>query len=375
MTAGIALILGACTKHEPVQPSTPGTQPVTQEITETAAQQPMQEETTQLPSIELPSATNLDMARDNLQKTIDEYIPGIVCWGDSLTLGAGSPVAYPDMLLQMINEEILAGTGCEIPVVNMGIGGESSATIAARACGMPMITVSDITIPAECVNVLINFRNTEGQIVEPMLYGTAGVEYVEICGVKGTFEFLPDVAGQSGGNYLYYFKRSEPGEPVTVPAGTQILTKGYQQYKDYLPIIFMGENGGFSDSAQLIRQQQSIAAAGENKGRYLVIGITSGTAAERAQLEADMQAQYGNRYLNARAIMSAEGAAIAEIETTIFDQWMTDEGKVPGRLLSDSVHFNEAGYRALAKVIFNRLGELGYFDEVTEAADLLRSLK
>lgn len=376
LQVGVALILCACTRIGKVELPT-----VTQPEQTTSAREevstPAETESvtqTQAP-IELPSATNIDIARENLQKTIDTYIPGIVCWGDSLTVGAGSETGYPDVVRELINTEILAGTGCEIPVINMGIGGESSATITARACGMPMITVADFTIPAECVNVPLNFRNSEGQIVEPVLYGDTGVEYVEICGVKGTFEFLPDVTGVSGGNYLYYFKRSEPGEAVMVPAGTEILTRGYQEYKDYLPIIFMGENGGFADSAQLIRQQLSIVETGKNTERYLIIGLTSGTAADRAQLEADMLQQYGDKYLNARAIMSAQGAAIAEIETTIFDQWMTDEGKVPGRLLSDSVHLNEAGYRALGIVVYNRLKELGYFDEVMEAAQTLRNLK
>lgn len=373
---GVAAVLCACTRFGKMEIPTVTQQGLTtQAVEESVSQTETETETKTQEVIELPSATDVDIARDNLQKTINAYLPGIVCWGDSLTVGAGSEIGYPDVVRELIHTEILAGTDCEIPVVNMGIGGETSATITARACGMPMLTVGDFTIPAECVNVQLNFRNSEGQIVEPLLYGDTGVEYVEVCGVKGTFEFLPDVTGASGGSYLYYFKRSEPGEAVMVPAGTTIYTRGYQEYKDYLPIIFMGENGGFADSAQLIRQQLSIVETGKEKERYLMIGITSGTAADRAGLEADMLEQYGDKYLNARAVMSSEGAAIAEIETTIFDQWMTDEGKVPGRLLSDSVHFNEAGYRALGIVVYQRLKELGYFDEVIEAADALRSLK
>lgn len=348
---------------------------VTQESTsvqETTGEEIATKETVEL---NLPPTDDKEVARANLQAVIDAYIPGIVCWGDSLTVGMGGNASYPNVVRQMINEEILSGTGCEIPVINMGIGVEDSATITARACGMPMTTLEEFTIPAQCVNVQFNFRNEEGQIPEPIIHGTTGIEYVEICGVQGTLEFLPDVAGVSGGKFLYYFKRSEAGEEVKVPAGTKILTSGYMEYKRYLPIILMGENGGYTDVEQLMRQQVSIINASENSKGYLIIGLTTGTAAEREPMEIAMQEKYGENYLNARQIISKDGAALAEIETTVFDQWMTDEGRIPGRLLSDSVHFNEDGYRVLGMLVYNQLKELGYFDEIIKEVQNYRKLQ
>jgi hypothetical protein len=320
----------------------------------------------------LAPATNKDEALDNLQKIIAEKISGIVCWGDSLTVGAGSDVSYPDELRELIQTNILEGTGCEIPVVMMGVGGENSYTIAARACGLPLMVTQDFTIPAECTPVQFTFRTVDGYIAEPTVYGDLGLEYVEINGVRGTLDYLPDVTGESGARLLYYFKRNDPGEAVTVPAGTQILTRAYMEYKDYLPIIFMGENGGFADAQELIRQQMSIVDIGKNTDRYLIIGITSGTAADRQELETAMKEQYGRRYLNAREMLSSDGMSMMEVESTVFDQWMIDEGRIPGRLLSDSVHLNEAGYRALGIMVYDRLMELGYFDEVIEAAEIYR---
>lgn len=379
LVMGCMFLLGACNRNKEPLPT------VTQETStqETQPQESSSPQETKGPEIgtggdiglNLEPAENLEAARQNLQAVIDAYIPGIVCWGDSLTLGMGGNASYPEVVRTMINNEILAGTGCEIPVVNMGIGVEDSITISARACGMPMTTIEEFTIPAQCVNVQFNFRNEEGQIPEPVLHGDTGVEYVEICGVKGTLEYLPDVAGTSGGNYLYYFKRDEAGEEVHVPVGTKILTRGYIDYNRYLPIIFMGENGGYADVNQLIRQQVSIVNASNCNSRYLIIGLTSGTAAEREPMEIAMQEKYGMNYLNARQIMSKDGASIAEIETTVFDQWMTDEGRIPGRLMSDSVHFNDDGYRVLGILVYNRLKELGYFDEVIEAVQNYRKFQ
>lgn len=318
------------------------------------------------------TASDAITALENLQKSIDTYIPGIVCWGDSLTVGAGSDVGYPDVLRELINSEITSDTGCEIPVVMMGVGGENSYTIAARAGGIPIIITTDVTIPAECVSVQINFLAEDGHVVEPMLQGDEGIEYVEMAGVRGTLEYLPDVTGAGGKNFLYYFKRSEAGEAVNVPAGTVMYTRGYLEYKDYLPIIFIGENGGYSDYDELIRQQMSIVNTGRSNDRFLIIGLTSGTAQDRAELEKAMEERYGRQYLNARSMLSSDGMGMMEIETTVFDKMMIDEGKVPGRLLSDSVHLNEPGYRALGYMVYERMKELGYFDEVLKAADEYR---
>lgn len=322
---------------------------------------------------EAEPASDAMTALDNLQKAIDTYIPGIVCWGDSLTVGAGSDVGYPDVLRELINSEITSGTGCEIPVVMMGVGGENSYTIAARAGGIPIILSTDFTIPAECISVQIDFLTEDGHVFEPMLQGDEGVEYVEIAGVRGTLEYLPDVTGTGGKNFIYYFKRLEAGEAVAVPAGTVMYTRGYLEYKDYLPIIFIGENGGYSGYDELIRQQMSIVNTGRNTERFLIIGLTTGTAQDRAELENAMEERYGGQYLNARSMLSSDGMGMMEIETTVFDKMMIDEGKVPGRLLSDSVHLNEPGYRALGYMVYERMTELGYFDEVLKAAEEYRN--
>ena len=70
-------------------------------------------------------------------------LPGIVCIGDSLTEGADSSFPpWPAML-----EEMFSGRLCSLPVVNLGHGGEDSATIIAQAGGLPL-RVHAFTIPA-----------------------------------------------------------------------------------------------------------------------------------------------------------------------------------------------------------------------------------
>lgn len=61
--------------------------------------------------------------RENLLLAYErELIPGIVCFGDSLTFGSGGDgVSYPSVL-----EENLERDRIYIPVSNLGIGGENT---------------------------------------------------------------------------------------------------------------------------------------------------------------------------------------------------------------------------------------------------------
>ena len=98
-----------------------------------------------------------------------QYLPSIVCWGDSLTYGAGGEgTSYPKTVERLIKENITdkfdlkkvmnASDSSEvewddfhaknIAALNMGIGGERSDTICGRAGVIPF-TVCEFTIPEE----------------------------------------------------------------------------------------------------------------------------------------------------------------------------------------------------------------------------------
>ena len=79
-----------------------------------------------------------DVQCEKVNAAIDEYLPGIVCWGDSLTAGVGgNGVTYPDVLSNLIKTNITGQYGGgklrDVEVINCGVGGESSVTIAGRS--------------------------------------------------------------------------------------------------------------------------------------------------------------------------------------------------------------------------------------------------
>lgn len=331
----------------------------------------------------------LELLFGEVKPVLDEYLPGIVCWGDGLTAGVGgSSTTYPKVLKNLIWTMIMddfAKAESTSPtintyfirnssrfsfpkVLNMGVGGEDTNTILGRNGAVPFVTTREINIPASNdMGVWVTFQSENGKDVAPLYQGDAGLKSVEIAGVEGTLHI--NGTGNANERYVYYFARSNNGEPVKVPAGTQIITSGSQEGRNYLPIIFMGQHGGYDDVQELISQQKAIlehqTASGE---RYIIVGLHTGTKESREELEDAMVAEFGDHYINLREYMSTKGMNDAGFAPTENDKNMMARGATPASLLAnDGLHFNSAGYTLIGNLIFERMDKLGYFDEVRVA--------
>lgn len=308
-----------------------------------------------------------------------DMLPGIVCWGDSLTSGpGGDAMSYPKSLQNCVNERLCAlydptaslsdaekalvgndnsvkaGLTVEIPVINMGVGGETTNTILARNGAVPFLTDGSFTVPAECKPVRIRLTCDSGAPVAPLLQGNAGMESVTIAGIKGVITH-----GQG-----YYFTRSEPGEETEIPDETVIVTEGSQKYLDYLPVIFIGQNGGFTGYFDLVDQQRAIIEhQTKNSDRYIIIGMHTTTPSCREDLEGLMVEEFGDKYINLREYMATDAIYDAGITPTERDLERMELGFTPYSLLSvDELHFNAKGYELIGKLVYERMDQLGYFD-------------
>ena len=299
-----------------------------------------------------------------LQSYIGETIPEIVCIGDSLTAGTGGEgVSYPSYMEQLLWEDSLY-----IPVRNLGVGGENTLTIAGRMGGIPF-RVHSMVIPKDQTSVEIKFVAEKGQKIAPLKQGDAGVNPCILAGVEGTLSIEQKKTNDA--ECSYYFTRLAEGEAVKVAENSILETNAGNAYKDGIFIVFMGENGGFTSTEELISQQRAILSLQDkNKDKYIVVGITSGTAQERAQLEETMKEEYGEHYVNLREYLSTEGIYDAKIEPTQKDLEQMKEGKIPDSLLSDDVHFTKQGYMLIAGKLYASMKELGYFDELLDEAEL-----
>lgn len=301
----------------------------------------------------------LYITRENLLLAYEkQIIPGIVCWGDSLTFGSGGDgVSYPFVL-----EERLHKDRFYIDVVNMGIGGENTVTIAARAGAIPF-RLMEFTIPAETVPVEIFYLEDEGKPIRPFEQGNSGINPCIINGVKGS------MSGEKTeeGIMHYFFTRSEQGEAVHVEEGTEVETWAASRFPDYIYVVFMGENHGWNDIQDLIEQQQAILSMQKKyAGNYIVVGLPTGTREERQELEAALYETYGDKFLNIREYLSTQGIYDAGIKPSDEDLARMEEGLIPTSLLDDHIHFNADGYRLIGNFMYERMKKLGYFDELND---------
>lgn len=285
------------------------------------------------------------------------------CWGDSLTRGVGVGSSYSKAFPYVLHG-LLDGR----KVTNCGVGGESTINIASRQGGLPNI-VKPFTIPSNASKVEVKLTNIYGGSTGILLQGgsaldpttgkyvmTAQINPCSINGVEGTLTYE---------NGKYYFSRSENGESVIVSRPTPLITYAMKSMRDNINIIWIGTNGGFTTSAELIECIEAMIdyMSPINK-KYIVFGIhhlVSTVTETFEMIEKNMTLHFGRHYINQRKYMLEYGLSDAGITPTVEDTAAISQGKIPPSLLYDDVHYNDKGYNIIANLVVERGKELGYW--------------
>ena len=344
---------------------------------------------------------NLEALQQEYEKdmeTVAQYLTGIVCWGDSLTAGSSGNVSYPSTLQKYINTYL-----CDIydfrstienaqdysrldwdeytvsiPVVNMGAGKESSATVLGRSGVTPYAVGADFEIPAGTDSVAITLKSADGQTVSPLTAGNAGVNPVTINGVEGTITRAS--SGQGWGQNVYQFTRTEAGEPVSVEKGAEVITACVGQYRDYLHIVWLGTYTSFVNPEKLVNDTKLLLSRqAQNPDRYLVLGPcalagswNNGDSATMDAIDSAMLQAFGNRYINVRKYLMVDGMTDAGLTASKAEQLLIQQGRVPTSFRSNAsgADLNSTAYKLIGKLVYERMESLGYFDEIRQELGL-----
>ena len=340
----------------------------------------------------------ITQAYEKDMQTVAQYLPGIVCWGDSLTAGSSGNVSYPGTLQKYIdtylcdiydfrstieNAQDYSRLDWEeytvsIPVVNMGAGKEDSATILGRSGVTPYVVGADFEIPGETESVAITLKSADGKAVSPLTAGNAGVNPVTIDGVEGTITRVSE--GQGWGQASYQFTRTEAGEPVPVVKGTEIVTACQEEYLDYIHVVWLGTYGDFTNPEKLVSDtKQLLSRQANNPDRYVVIGpctvrgdwSNADTNTMNAIDSAMMQA-FGNHYVNVRKYLMVDGLTDAKITPSKEEKLIIQQGRVPTSFRSNAsgADLNSTAYKLIGKLVYERMESLGYFDEIRQELGL-----
>ena len=335
-------------------------------------------------------------------RTVAQYVPGVVCWGDETTAGTSGYLNFPYVLQTYINTYLCDiynfASSIEnaaefsrlkwddykvnIPVVNMGVGKESTYTILGRSGAIPYVTREDFVIPADTEPVGLLLLSETGKTVTPLIGGNAGVNNVTINGVEGVLTIDSDYYYHNG--YCnYYFTRLTPGEEIAVPAGTVVKTAASDLYKDYIHVVFIGTYGEYEGAEDLVNQVKTLLSRqAQNPERFIVLGpytdnLYTMSHYELNAIDAAMTQAFGNRYISIRRYLLGNGYIDSGLSPTGVDEYYIGNDIVPPsfRVSSDSMELNSISHKLIGKLIYTRMESLGYFDEIKDELNLTETTK
>jgi hypothetical protein len=253
----------------------------------------------------------------------------VVLVGDSLTaLGSG------------YSNYFISGRANIIPV---GKGGETTLHNLGRLGAIPFIINSEFTIPADTTPVSISLSSSWNNTPSIPLTDV-GMNDCYVRGIKGTITIVAGVSCT--------FTRLVSGSAVDVKIGEMLIPYSAINYNNQSIILWMGQNGGWTNADDLVAQFEAVARWSTN-GKYLFITSHINTSDE---IETKMLKKFGKNYFNMRQWSVNYGLEESGIAPVQADVDAIALGNCPPSLLSDGTHFITAAKQAQASII-NRISD------------------
>lgn len=283
---------------------------------------------------------------------------------------------YPGYLEEML------GNGYE--VINAGVGGENTLTIMARQGAYPMKLAHDVVVSnsdKEENKTLIGNNNLvafvsayNGIEVTPLQqysWKQDGPSQINPCSIgKHSYQLSIVRSNEKEGvgktSYSYYLTPDDQQTTTdTLREGSIVSTYAMSNLRSkYANVFFIGQNGGFTDVKDLTKQLNAMIAYSQSS-RYIVISFHKtnhviNTIPRMMEMEDSLSQCFGEHYINLRKYMVTCGLADAKLIPTQADMDSIANGVVPPQLLADDCHFTTIGYNVIAKLVYERMKELGY---------------
>ena len=321
----------------------------------------------------------------------------VVAIGDSLTVGTGSnnnkptsdtnsDTSYPTVLGKL--------TGLE--VINAGVGGEPSWMIETRQGG-GNINVLPFTIPSTKTatrvflsggetNYYYNANQKKWTYDDGNLSYNIGVDEKSrtnpcyIDGIEGTLSRELISSGNADpetgetvqtNTYAYYFTRNQEGDKKVLISPKALITNLAKNYKNAIQIIWCGQNDAPLHDDSYVTQigcenriQNMINHLSHDK--YIIMDLPSGNNTDSAERVITFTQKFGKHYLNIREYICKYGLIIANnlgANITLSSQDKTDiaNGKIPSCYRIDGVHGNYWYYQIVARAVYEKGKDLGYW--------------
>lgn len=272
-------------------------------------------------------------------------------WGDSfieMIVSAGTAIS--DYLDNLIPADYFTS--------NHGISAETSGMVIARmGINEIYVTVANNTILASGDSAVTAIKAGIGSINGDNVKCTTNALhnniYCEIAGVKGWLIHTNDTLK---------FTRETAGSAVTIPPRTRINVIDYNT-KNHCLVFMAGKNDLSFNAAGTENVLASYEAAAEyqNSVKYVLLGVTNSVSENylpgttlRTSVETintQLAAKYPNNFIDVQAELISRGLTLEGITPTAQDQQNISNGFIPDSLMADTVHINEYGREAIAKIL------------------------
>lgn len=217
----------------------------------------------------------------DLNAAIQKSLPGIVCWGDAAMKGNDSG-SLPEELEQRVDEQLLKevreshgdsqdAKKLHIPVANMGVVGEGFTELLVRSGASPLYLGEDYQIPEKTEKNDIVLCDEEGNALRFAKKELDQFGQVTLGKVKGHFFKGSQSYDKSHSNLA--FARDAEGDSALIEEGTVVHTASAEDYQNYLPVIFLQDQGDTA-SSDLVDGIRAIASRYPGK-HYAVLLVAS----------------------------------------------------------------------------------------------------
>lgn len=192
------------------------------------------------------------------------------------------------------------------------------------------------------------------------------------CTIAGSnYSFYADSkiwrVGNGYGKAFNYFINSlaSSNKQIVLKKGSVIHPYAMKNLRNaYCNIIFMGENGGFRNVKDLIRQIKAMIKY-SRCNRYIVVGFHKYNQVisdhkRMVGMEDSMSIAFDKHYLCIRRNLVSSGLKNVGLEPTPADIDSMRKGVVPPQLLVDGLHFTSKDYEFIGDLVSQKMKELGY---------------
>lgn len=271
----------------------------------------------------------------------------ITCWGDSYTIAPNDIIpSYAGILSQLSSRY----------VYNVGTPLDGLKVIAGRQGGVPLVTTPFI-IPADKTPVEIAVDSSAGGRQYLDFTKNAGLNPVKIAGVSGVISKIDD---------KYYFTRDASGNQVMVLEPAEISTRAMDLRRDDICVFFVGSDSMVDEPEKMVEIYKSMVEYLDGGSRaYIVVSPIVGDPAKLDVVDRILAQEFGENYLNLRKYFCNDLDETFVVGLTKEEKDEMLRGIIPERYFTDSGkdYLSQMGAEITGTVIYNKLAELGYFQD------------